>query len=66
MANKKVIMLTSISGPEGAWGPGEIYTCDAAVAKKLISQGLAEPVTPTTKRKASGEGGGDDGVHNSR
>lgn len=47
----KVKLLTSISGPAGAFNVGEEYTCvDAAEAKRFIDAGFAEAIKEKAKK----------------
>lgn len=37
-----VRLLRSMAGPAGAWTAGDLYTCDPALAARLVAVGTAE------------------------
>lgn len=36
-------LLTSVSGPDGAWAAGDLYPCDEGTALRMIQAGYATP-----------------------
>ena len=46
----KVLLKVGLSGPAGAWSPGDEYECEAREAARLIEAGFAEPVAPRMER----------------
>jgi hypothetical protein len=57
----KLRLLTSLAGPSGAWGPGDVIEVDSKTAERMLAAGLAEPVdgppagvptTPEAQREA--------------
>lgn len=50
----KVILLTSLAGPAGAWSAGDEYECSADEAQRFIAAGYAKECLPrqvTAKKK---------------